>query len=90
MSNPDTSPSPRLIGIVHFWIRNVRILGYGAQPNKHIPPGTIGDMEVIETSQDARVLQALFHPGGQGNGYRLVVWPHWQVIPCGDPDWKAQ
>jgi hypothetical protein len=88
MPNPDTSPSPRLIGIVHFWIRNVRITGYGARPNEFMPPGTVGDMEVIETSVDARVLQARFHPGGRGNGYGLVVWPHWEHIAYGDPDWK--
>lgn len=80
--------SPRLVGIVHLWIFNVRILGYGARPNEYIPPGTVGDLEVIEASIDARVLNARFHPGGRGNGYGLVMWPHWEYIPFDDPDWK--
>lgn len=68
---------PSLIGICHVWIRDVTILGYGASPNRFIASGTTGDMEVIETSVDGRVVQARFHPGGEGNGYGLVVWPLW-------------
>lgn len=72
--------SPALIGIVHLWLRNVRLLGYGARPNEYIAPGTVGDMEVIETSVDARVIHARFHPRGAGRGYGLVTWPEWEYV----------
>jgi hypothetical protein len=66
------------LGICHFWVRNVQLLGYGARPNMFIPPGTVGDMEVIETTIDAHVLQANFYPGGGGHGSGLVVYPKWR------------
>lgn len=75
---PKHEDQPKLIGVCHIWIRNVTLLGYGAYPNKYIPPGTTGDMEVIEISVDGRVLQARFHPGGEGKSNGLVVWPKWK------------
>lgn len=79
-STADHDHQPSLIGICHVWIKNVRILGYGARPNEYIRPGTIGDMEVIETSVDGRVINARFHPKGS-NGFGLVVWPKWEHCP---------
>jgi hypothetical protein len=69
---------PSLIGICRVWIRNVRLLG--SLNNKYIAPGTVGDMEVQETSVGGRVINACFHPGGQGHGYGLVVWPEWEYV----------
>lgn len=74
---PCRCASPSVIGITHFWLRNVEITGYSTRPNQYIPPGTLGDMEVIETSTEARVINARFHPGGEGNGFGLVTNPQW-------------
>lgn len=67
-------------GIVHVWVRNVRIVGYGARPNEYMPPGTVGDLEVTEVGIDGQVINALFHPGGEGRGYGLVMLPHWEYV----------
>lgn len=76
---------PSLIGICHVWIRRVRLTGYGATPNEYIPPGTVGDMEVTETSTDGRVIHARFHPADeQYVGYGLVTWPKWEYVAGGD------
>lgn len=72
---------PSLIGICHVWIKNVRIVGYAATPNKHIPVGTLGDMEVSETGIDGRVIHANFHPTGiSPPGYGAVLLPEWEYV----------
>ena len=67
-------------GIVHVWVRNVRIVGYVGQPNKFMPPGTVGDLEVTEVGIDGSVIFALFHPGGEGRGYGQVIRPRWEYV----------
>ena len=81
-NEPKTRRQPSLIGICHVWIRNVKILGYGATPNEFIPPGSVGDMEVQETSTDGRVIHACFHMTGEGHGrgYGSVMWPEWEYL----------
>lgn len=71
---------PSLIGICHVWLKNVRIIGYNAKANEHIPSGTSGDMEVLETDVDGRVIRANFHPGGAGSGYGAVLLPEWEYV----------
>lgn len=61
------------------WIRQVRIVGYAATPNENIPPGTRGDLEVLEVSLDGRVMQARFHVAKEGYGSGLVTWPLFEV-----------
>ena len=80
----DLRPLPKLIGIVHLWIRNVRIIGYRHNANKYIPVGSVGDLEVLEVSVDGEVLKACFHSGG---GYGLVIWPNWEHVDAQDPAW---
>ena len=71
---------PSVIGICSFWIRNVRLLG--CANNKLLKSGTLGDMHVMETSIDGRVINANFYPRGpdaQG-GFGCVIWPEWEPV----------
>lgn len=58
-------------GICHIWIRGVRITGYRGTPNEFIPPGTEGDIEVLEGSIKHDVINARFYPKRDPQGKRL-------------------
>lgn len=77
---PCTCPNKSLIGIVHFWVRSVMLV---ETANEFMPADTVGDMEVLEIGRDGRVINARFHPGGEGNGYGLVINPRWRHL-----DWQ--
>lgn len=49
-------------GICNFWIPNVILTKEG---NQFIPVGARGDLNVMETSVDGKVILALFHPQGR-------------------------
>ncbi len=72
--------SEKLVGVVHAWVEHVKITGYTGVVNEHVPPGTVGDLEVFEVGRDGTVLVANFHPGGRGNGYGQVVCPLWEYV----------
>lgn len=74
--SPCTCPRKSLIGIVHFWIRSVML----TEDANNMSAYTVGDMEVIETGTDGRVINACFHPGGEGNGYGVVTNPRWRHL----------
>jgi len=64
----------------------VRITGYRTRPNEYFPAGTVGLMEVIETSVDFDVIQARFYPEGS-IGFGLVTWPLFETVKdLDDPD----
>ncbi len=70
---------PKLIGIVNLWLRNVRWLGDGGF-NKHIKSGTVGDLHVSEVGVTGQVINANFHPGGEGHGYGATINPEWDYV----------
>lgn len=63
-------------GICNFWILNVRLTKKG---NEYIPVGSEGNLNVIETSVDRKVLKALFYPAGK-SGFGEVTWPGFERI----------
>lgn len=82
------------VGICRLMIRRVRLTGYGATPNKHIPVGTEGDIEVSEGSIDNRIINANFYPKRypdgrpcDGLGYGAVLWPKIELV---EPDAKRE
>ncbi len=82
------------VGICRLMIRRVRLTGYGGTPNKYIPVGTEGDLEVHEGSIDREIIQGNFYPKRypdnrpcDGNGFGSVIWPKIELV---DPQAKRE
>jgi len=66
-------------GIVSGFAFRVRITGYRARPNDHVPPGTVGLLAPTELSVDGDVIHATFHPAGSP-GLCGVQWPIFKCL----------
>ena len=66
------------VGVCNFWIPNVRLTKDG---NQYIKAGREGDLNVIETSTDRKIIIALFYPA-DSTGFGEVKLPEFErLIP---------